>query len=171
MRSLKNNTKIAPVQEHFLSFVRRVAVELIREKEREETSKLWSCLVKGPLLLCIFSDTFTLCAKQLAAPRFHAWGTAQCLKSWEMCAAWEDGKTAPGCGLGWEGRESLCSAGSAQIFLLSSPSWCFEKLRCRLLNFTKLRKIRKVNAAIHEHGAFLLIPRPGVAGVFELQHV
>lgn len=40
MRSPKNNTKIAPVQEHFLGSGQRVAVELIREKEREETSKL-----------------------------------------------------------------------------------------------------------------------------------
>lgn len=38
----RNNTKIAPMQEHLLTSVQRAAtaMELIREKKREETSKL-----------------------------------------------------------------------------------------------------------------------------------
>lgn len=38
------------MQEHFLGSVQRAAMELIREKEREETSKLWSCFVQRPLI-------------------------------------------------------------------------------------------------------------------------
>lgn len=139
------------MQEHFLGFAQRAAMELIREKEREETSKLRSCFVKGPLLLCFFLWHFYCLCQTTGCPQ------TLCLRDntvFKGLRRWKN------CSRLWPGRggSPVCSAGSAQSFLLSSPSWCSEKLAWRLLTFTKGRETGRGSAAIHEHGVLLLTP-------------
>lgn len=94
MRSLKNNTKIAPVQEHFLSSVQRVAVELIREKERGNI-KAVKLPCQRAIASVLFPLTFYSLCQTTGCPQisglrdstvFKELRNACSLRRWKNCA-------------------------------------------------------------------------------------